>query len=109
MSVAPRPEIEKAGNLDAISPDIIALAQPGGLGLDLRIEVGELLFPVRAIAPALPCFAALGLVVLLKKQQLPVLRCRIRLCDETNVTPFRSNTSTSLAKSASERLRRSIL
>ncbi len=28
---------------------------------------------------------------------------------ETKVTPFRSNTSTSLAKSASERLRRSIL
>ena len=28
---------------------------------------------------------------------------------DTKVTPFRSNTSTSLAKSASERLRRSIL
>jgi hypothetical protein len=28
---------------------------------------------------------------------------------ETKVTPLRSNTSTSLAKSASERLRRSIL
>ncbi len=28
---------------------------------------------------------------------------------ETKVTPFRSNTSTSLAKSASERLSRSIL
>ena len=41
---------------------------------------------------------------------LPIDVVVLKLCvTETKVTPFRSNTSTSLAKSASERDRRSIL